>query len=31
MALKLDVSKAYDRVEWDFLKGMMVRLSLPNV
>ena len=31
MALKLDVSKAYDRVEWDFLKGMMARLGLPDV
>ena len=31
MALKLYVSKAYDRVEWDFLKGMIVRLGLPDV
>ena len=27
LALKLDVSKAYDRVKWDFLRGMMVRLG----
>lgn len=30
LALKLDVSKAYDRVEWDFLKGMMIRLGFSE-
>ena len=31
LALKLDVSKAYDKVEWDFLKGMMIKLGLSKV
>lgn len=26
-ALKLKMSKAYNRVEWGFLKGMMLRLG----
>ena len=31
LALKLDVSKTCDRVEWGFLKGMMIKLGFPEV
>ena len=31
LALKPDVSKAYDRVEWGFLKGMMIKLGFLEV
>lgn len=28
MVVKLDISKAYDKVEWGFLKKIMLRLGL---
>ena len=31
LALKLGISKAYDRVEWPFLKGIMTRLVFLEV
>lgn len=30
VALKLDISKAYDRAEWDFLKQTMIRLGFAK-
>lgn len=31
LALKLDISKAYNRVEWTFLKGMIDKLGFPEL
>jgi len=31
LALKLDISKAYDRVEWDFFRNIKLKLGFPKV
>jgi len=30
MVVELNISKAYDRVEWDFLRQIMLKVGLPN-
>ena len=30
MAIKLDVSKAYNRMEWEFLEKIMLRIGFPE-
>ena len=30
MTIKLDISKAYDRVEWAFLRRIMLKIGLPK-
>ena len=30
LALKLDISKVYNRVEWSFLKGIMEKMGFPK-
>lgn len=29
MGIKLDMAKAYDRIEWDFLEATMVNFGFP--
>ena len=30
MALKINLAKEYDKIEWSFIKGMLTRVNLPT-
>jgi hypothetical protein len=30
VALKLDISKAYDRIDWDYLRGIMTKMGFST-
>lgn len=30
MAIKIDLEKAYDKLKWDFIKGTLMDIGLPN-
>ena len=30
MALKIDLEKAYDKLEWSFIRGMLKRYNFPD-
>lgn len=31
VALKLDISRAYDKIEWDYLEGIMIHMGFPAI
>jgi len=30
MALKIDLEKAYDKLKWNFIRDMLIRVNLPT-
>ena len=30
MAIKIDLEKAYDKLEWSFIRNMLLRINLPE-